>query len=209
MTPPEAIALQEKLGKRVIRKRTFVRVGRVAGVDVSIRNGQARAAVVILQFPSLEPREHATAVRPVEFPYVPGLLAFREIPVILAAFAKLKTRPDLLLVDGQGLAHPRRFGVACHLGVEVDLPAIGCGKSRLVGEHREPAHRRGSRAVLRHDGEIIGSVLRTRDGIKPVYISIGHRIDLPTAVRTILRCCTRYRLPEPIRAAHRTAGGLS
>jgi deoxyribonuclease V len=191
-----------------VRRTTFRRLKLVAGVDISIRNEQARAAIVVLRWPELEPVEQATAVRPVEFPYVPGLLAFREMPSILDAFGRLKKRPDLLLADGQGLAHPRRFGIACHLGVELDLPSIGCGKSRLIGEHREPADRRGTRAALRDKGEIIGSVVRTRAGVKPVYVSIGHRIDLAAAVRIVLRSCTKYRLPEPVRCAHRAAGAI-
>lgn len=206
ITPKAAVALQEELRHRVIRRASSRPIRTVAGVDISVRNDEARAAIVVLKFPAMEPVDRSTAVRPVEFPYVPGLLGFREVPSILDAFAKLRTRPDLLVVDGHGLAHPRRFGVACHVGVELDLPSIGCGKSRLVGEHREPGARRGSRAALRHKGEVIGSVLRTRDGVKPVYVSIGHRMDLPTAVRTVLRSCSRYRLPEPIRHAHHTAG---
>ncbi|MHC4608006.1 MAG: deoxyribonuclease V [Planctomycetota bacterium] len=208
LTPRRAVALQERRRDRVIRRRTFRNLRRVAGVDISIRNDRARAAVVVLRWPGMEPLEIAAAVRPVEFPYVPGLLAFREIPSILDAFRKLKERPDILFVDGQGLAHPRRFGIACHLGVELDLPSLGCGKSRLVGEHRDPAKRRGARATLRHGGEVVGSVVRTRDGVKPVYISIGHRIDLATAVRLVLRACSKYRLPEPIRCAHRAAGAI-
>lgn len=207
MTPREAIALQEHLCDRVIRRRTFRRLQLIAGVDVSVRDEKSRSAVVLLTFPGMEVVESATAERPVKFPYVPGLLAFREVPVILDAFRKLTARPDLLLVDGHGYAHPRRFGVACHLGVELDLPSIGCGKSLFVGEHREPGVRRGARTPLRHRGEAIGAVLRSRDGVRPIYVSIGHRIDLATAVRIVLRCCTRYRLPEPIRAADRTAGG--
>lgn len=207
MTPREAIALQERLRDRVIRRRTFRRIRLIAGVDVSVRNETSYSAVVVLKFPSLEIVESATAERPVEFPYVPGLLAFREVPVLLDAFRKLTARPDLLLVDGHGYAHPRRFGVACHLGVELDLPSIGCGKSLFVGEHRGPGVRRGSQTPLRHEGEVIGAVLRSRDNVRPIYVSIGHRIDLATAVRIVLRCCTRYRLPEPIRAADHTAGG--
>ncbi len=207
MTPREAIALQERMRDRVIRRRTFRRLQRIAGVDVSVRGERSHSAVVVLAYPGMEVVEFATAERPVEFPYVPGLLAFREVPVILDAFRKLTARPDLLLVDGHGYAHPRRFGVACHLGVELNLPSIGCGKSLFVGEHRDPGAKRGSWAPLRHAGEVIGSVLRSREGVRPIYISIGHRIDLAAAVRIVLRCCTQYRLPEPIRAADHTAGG--
>ena len=188
----------------------MTRLKRVAGVDVGVRNGRVQAAVAVLAYPSLEPLATATAVRPVEFPYVPGLLAFREVPAILDAFERLAAgggpAPQLLLVDGHGYAHPRRFGVACHVGVELGLPALGCGKSRLVGEHREPGSRRGSRCRLTDRGEVIGTVLRTRDRVRPVYVSVGHRIELGDAVRVVLGCARRYRLPEPIRAADRAAG---
>jgi deoxyribonuclease V len=174
-------------------------------VDISVKD-RARAAIVVMSFPGLKVVERVTAERPIEFPYVPGLLAFREIPSILDAFARLSTRPDLLLVDGHGYAHPRRFGIACHLGVELDLPSIGCGKSLFVGEHAEPGRRRGSRTPLRREGETIGSVVRTRDGVRPIYVSVGHRIGLAAAVRIVLACCARYRLPEPIRFADMLAG---
>lgn len=206
LTPKEAVVRQRELADRVIRRTTFERVEVVGGVDISVRGGRARAAVVLLSYPRLELVETRTAVRPLDFPYVPGLLAFREVPSILDAFDRLEGRPDVILVDGHGLAHPRRMGIACQLGVELDLPTIGCGKSRLVGEHRAPGVRRGCRTRLTHKGEVIGTVLRTRDGVKPVFVSIGHRVDLETAERTVLRCAKRYRLPEPIRAADRAAG---
>lgn len=201
-----AVARQEELRGRVVTECRFDAVETVAGVDVGIQGDRARAAVVVLELRTLEVVDQASAVRPVEFPYIPGLLAFRELPGILDAFERLRTRPDLLLVDGHGLAHPRRFGVACHVGVELDLPAIGCGKTRFVGEHKEPGPRKGSRRALLERGEVIGQVLRTRDRVRPIYVSLGHRIDLPSAVRYVLRCCSRYRLPEPIRAADRLAG---
>jgi deoxyribonuclease V len=138
---------------------------------------------------------------------VPGLLTFREAPLILAAFEKLKVAPDLVIVDGQGIAHPRRIGLASHLGLCLGLPTIGCAKSRLCGEHEMPGFEAGSYAELRDNGEVIGVVLRTRAGVKPVYVSIGHLIDLPSAVRTVLDCCRGYRLPEPTRLAHQAAGG--
>ncbi len=175
LSPSDAVVLQRELASRVVRANAFGEVATIAGVDTSIRNERVHAAICVFAFPSLEPLETRTSIRPVEFPYVPGLLAFREIPALLEAFEKLRERPDFLLVDGHGLAHPRRFGIACHLGVELDLPAIGCGKSLLVGEHREPAERRGSRTRLCHQGEVIGSALRTRTAVKPVYVSIGTR----------------------------------
>ncbi len=176
----------------------------VAGADVSYDRGSPVlfAAVVLLDAGSLEPVEAAGVCERARFPYVPGYLSFREIPAVLAAFAKLKGRPDLLVCDGQGRAHPRRFGLACHLGVLLDLPTLGCAKSRLVGRHREPGVRRGAHVQLRDGGEVIGEVVRTREGVKPVYVSVGHRITLATARRQVLRLAPRTRLPEPIRAAH-------
>lgn len=207
-TPKEAVALQRRLAERVVRRTTFASVELVAGVDISVRRGHALAAVVVLRFPSMEPVETATAVRPAEFPYVPGLLAFRELPAIVDAYERLEHEPDVLLVDGHGQAHPRRMGIATHLGLELDRPTIGCAKSLLVGEHREPGPRRGARAQLRHRGEVVGHVLRTRDAVRPVYVSIGHRVDLETATRLVLRCCKGYRLPEPTRAADHAAGRI-
>ncbi len=204
--PSEAVALQRELAARVVRRNDFGELHTVAGADTSIRNGHVFAAICVFSFPELEPLESASAVRAVEFPYVPGLLGFREVPALVEAFERLRVRPDFLLVDGHGLAHPRRFGVACHLGVELDLPSIGCGKSLLVGEHRQPAGRRGSRTRLVHRGEVVGTVLRTRAGVKPIYVSLGHRFDLPTAVGLALACTKGFRLPEPIRAADRAAG---
>lgn len=206
LTTAEAIKIQEKLRARVIERTTFDKVELVGGVDVSVRKGVCRAAVVTLTFPGLEIVDHATAAMPSPFPYVPGLLAFREVPVIIKAFEKLKTSPDVLIVDGQGIAHPRQFGVASHLGVELDKPAIGCAKSRLVGEHKEPGIRRGAKTALKYKGDTVGFVMRTREGVKPVFISIGHRISLEDAARIVMRCVTKYRLPEPVRAAHRIAG---
>ncbi len=209
ITTGKARELQHKLAKMVIKRTTFSNINVAAGIDVSIRNNRAIAAIIAMSVPKLEVLEKAVAVRPVEFPYVPGLLAFREAPVIFEAFDKLKTAPDILVVDGQGYAHPRRVGLACHVGVELDLPSIGCAKSRLTGTHKEPGQKRGSRVALKDKNETIGAVVRTRENVKPVYISIGHRIDLDTAVKLILRLCSRYRLPEPIREAHKTAGSVA
>jgi deoxyribonuclease V len=143
-----------------------------------------------------------TAVGDTRFPDVPGLLSFRESPIVLEAFAKLKTRPDALMLDGHGYAHPRRFGLACHVGVWLDLPTLGCAKSRFIGSHREPGKRPGGTAALRDDGEVIGRVVRTKLGVKPVFVSVGHRIDLAGAVRLVLASCKGYRVPEPTRQAH-------
>ena len=176
----------------------------VAGADVSYDRGSPAlyAAVVVLDAESLEVVDVAHATTRAEFPYVPGYLSFRELPPLLAAFERLRLRPDLVLCDGHGRAHPRRFGLACHLGVALDLPTIGCAKSRLVGEHREPSARRGAHTALRDGRAGIGEVLRTREGVAPVYISIGHRVSLTTARRLVLRFTPRFRVAEPIRAAH-------
>ncbi len=207
VTPAAARALQEALRGRVVLRDQLGAVGCVAGVDVGFEQGNTitRAAVVLLSFPGLECIEYAVARRPTCFPYVPGLLSFREIPAVLEALAQLQGRPDLLLCDGQGIAHPRRFGIAAHLGVLCDIPAIGVAKSRLVGSHGTLPDQRGAWVPLRDGGEIIGAVLRTRCGVKPLFISPGHRISLPTAVRFVLACTTRYRLPETTRWAHRLA----
>jgi deoxyribonuclease V len=180
------------------------RLERVAGADVSYDRASPLlfAAVVVLDARSLEVVEVAAVTARASFPYLPGYLSFRELPPLLEAFAKLRARPDLVLCDGHGRAHPRRFGFACHLGVALDVPAIGVAKSRLVGEHREPGLRRGAHVALRADGEVIGEVLRTRPGVKPVYVSVGHRVSLATARQLVLRFSPRYRVPEPIRAAH-------
>jgi deoxyribonuclease V len=209
LTPKEAMALQEKLRTRVERADRLGPVRRVCGIDVGFEENGAvtRAAVVLLSFPGLEPLESAVARRKTSFPYVPGLLSFREIPAVLDALDRLKTAPDLLLCDGQGIAHPRRCGLASHTGLVANLPSIGVAKTRLIGEHREPPDRRGAWTPLRDDGETIGAVLRTRAGVKPLYVSIGHRVSLATAIRYVLACCTRYRLPETTRHAHRLASG--
>lgn len=162
----------------------------------------------MLSYPELEIVEVAVEQAALIFPYVPGLLSFRETPVLAAAFAKLRSPFDLLLVDGQGYAHPRRFGIACHLGLLLDVPAIGCAKSRLVGEHETPDVEAGSRVDLLDHGERIGGVLRTRAGVSPLYVSVGHRIGQRQSEAWVLRCCRGYRLPEPARIAHQAAGGL-
>jgi deoxyribonuclease V len=172
---------------------------------VGFRNGLARAAVSVLDYPGLDLVDQAIALRPTEFPYVPGLLSFREAPAVLDAIGTLRIAPDLLLVDGQGIAHPRRFGIACHLGVLTDLPSIGVAKSRLVGTYDDPGSTRGDWSPLMDREEIIGAVLRTRPNVKPLFVSIGHRITLETAIAWVMACCTRYRLPQTTRQAHRLA----
>jgi deoxyribonuclease V len=209
VSPPEAIAIQQKLRGLVqlAWQPTSSDVRRVAGVDVSVKKGLCRAAAVVLSLPELEPLDVTTAQEPASFPYIPGLLSFREGPVVLKALDRLRVKPDLLIFDGQGVAHPRRLGIAAHVGVLVDWPSVGCAKSRLCGQHDAPQAEKGHFALLRDDDEIIGAVVRTRARVRPVYVSVGHRIDLDRAIACVLGCCTRYRLPEPIRWAHRAAGG--
>ncbi len=209
VAPAEARAIQERLRGRVERSDRLGAIVHVAGVDVGFEGGGkiTRAAVVVLDFPSLQPVDSALARRPTTFPYVPGLLSFREIPAVLKALEQLRISPDLLLCDGQGIAHPRRFGLASHLGVICDLPSIGVAKTRLIGEYAPVPDRRGAWQPLLDGEEVIGAVLRTRVGVKPVFISTGHRVSLESAVRIVLDCTPRYRLPETTRCAHRLASG--
>lgn len=204
-----ARAIQLALRAHVVTQDRLGPVCYVAGIDVGFEQaGQvARAAVVVLNFPELTPHAQAQARCKTTFPYVPGLLSFREVPVVLAALDKLKTPPDLLLCDGQGFAHPRRFGLACHIGVLTDLPAIGVAKTRLLGTHAEVAPTRGAWQPLLDRDEVIGAVLRTRSNTRPLYVSIGHRVCLATAIDYVLACSPRYRLPETTRLAHRLASG--
>ena len=180
----------------------------IAGVDISGPNsaGLARGAAVVLTYPGLQLADQSVVEAPLRFPYMPGLLSFRESPLVLDALERLTIVPDLILMDGQGLAHPRRFGLACHIGLLVDLPTIGCAKSRLWGTHRMPEGERGAYADLTDGGEIIGVVLRTKLNTKPIYVSIGHKIDLKAALKWTLSCCRGYRVPEPTRYAHLAAG---
>lgn len=207
--PEEAVLLQRKLAPQVVRRDEVGEVRTVAGVDVSApsRRDTVRGAVVVLRYPELEVLEVAVAEGRVPLPYIPGLLSFRESPVLLQAFARLRTQPDLLLVDGQGIAHPRRFGIASHLGLLLNLPSIGCAKSRLVGQHTTPGPNPGDYVEMTHGGEVIGVVLRTKAGAAPLYVSIGHRVDLEAAIRWTLACCRGHRLPEPTRLAHLAAAG--
>ncbi len=209
VTPAEARQIQEAVRSRVSRRngKELKRIQYVAGVDCALRNNHAIAAVPVLDFNTLELVDLAIVEKPLVFPYVPGLLTFRECPAILAAMETLAVKPDLVMVDGQGIAHPRRIGIAAHLGVLLDKPTIGVAKSRLIGTHDEPYHTAGCYTDLWDKKDLIGGVLRTRDNCNPLYISIGHKIDLPTAIDLVLECCRGYRLPEPTRFAHQAAGG--
>ena len=212
LTPAEAVSLQRRLAGLVEKGDALPprkALTRVAGVDVGFEDqGRiTRAAVVLLTFPDLVLVESAVARVPTTFPYVPGLLSFREIPAVLAALEGLQCVPDVLLCDGQGYAHPRRFGIACHLGVLTGLPSVGVAKTRLLGRHGEVPAGRGEWCPLSDHDEIIGAVLRSRPGVKPLYVSLGHRVSLATAVELVMACCTRYRLPETTRHAHRLASG--
>lgn len=209
LTPAEAMALQERLRQEVVREDRIGTLRAVAGIDVGFeQQGRvARAAVVVLDYPALQMREKSLARRAVTFPYVPGLLSFREAPVVLDALERLQHLPDLIVYDGHGLAHPRRFGIACHLGLLTDIPTIGVAKRRLVGQHRAVEGRAGAWQPLIDNGETIGAVLRTQAQAQPVYVSIGHRISLETAIELVLRCTRDDRLPEPTRWAHRLASG--
>lgn len=210
VTPAEAVELQNELRKLVERSDRLPAIGDiryVAGVDVGFEDAGrvTRAAVAVLSFPGLNLVESGLVRRPTEFPYVPGLLSFRELPAVLDALSKLRAKPDLVLCDGQGIAHPRRFGIASHLGVLLDLPSIGVGKKRLAGRHEEPPNENGAWTPLLSGKETIGAVLRTRPGVKPVFVSIGHRVSLETAIAVTMACVTRFRLPETTRHAHRLA----
>ena len=203
----EAREIQEKFRSQVVRTSVVHDVSRVAGVDIGFENhGKVtRAAIVVLDFENLTLIEKQIVRAKTSFPYVPGYLSFREIPAALKGFEKLKNTPDLILCDGQGIAHPRRFGLACHLGLWTDIPCIGVAKSRLIGSYQEPASKKGSWKPLMDKEEVIGAVLRTRDNVSPLFISIGHLVDLPTAINYTLRCTTKYRLPETTRWAHKLA----
>lgn len=205
LTPAEAIALQRELAARVRIEPPPGPLRFVAGVDAAFSpdGRQCLAGVVLWDLETGAVCEEHVAAARLRFPYIPGLLSFREAPAILAALRRLRRLPDALLCDGQGLAHPRRFGIACHLGVLLDLPAAGCAKSLLTGTHEPPGRHRGDRAALRDGDQIIGAVLRTRDDVRPVYVSVGHRMTLEGAVELVLRCGRGRRLPEPTRLADR------
>ena len=210
LNPDEAVKIQSALRAQLALQWDGRAVTTVGGVDVDLEDDLARAAIVVLRYPDLAPVEGVTADAPLVFPYVPGLLAFREGPAVLAAWDKLKTKPDLLMFDGQGIAHPRGIGIASQMGLWLERPSIGVAKSRLYGFHADPGLRRGDRAELfdeRDRSRVIGAVLRTRDNVNPLYISPGHLTDLPHSLEFVLKCCIGYRQPEPTRWAHKVAAG--
>lgn len=205
VTPKEAIETQQRLRSQVrIAPIDISKLRTVAGADLSYDKGSdiVYAGIVVLSYPSLELIEQVGVTTRATFPYIPGLLSFRETPALLEAWERLSIFPDALIADGQGIAHPRRFGIACHLGVLLDLPTVGCGKSLLVGRHGPLAEERGSESALVDHGEVVGVALRTRDGVSPVYVSPGHQADIPTAAELVLRCVKNVRLPETTRLAH-------
>ena len=205
----QALEIQRRLAEQVSKRSEVTTPRFIAGVDISTRKGEemASGAVVVLNYPELSIVETRVAQGKLGLPYIPGLLSFRESPLILAACQKLTITPDLILVDGQGIAHPRRLGLASHLGLFLNTPTIGCAKSILCGNHEAPGAEPGSYAEVVDRGEIIGAALRTKLGVKPIYVSIGHKIDLQTAICWVMNCCRGYRLPEPTRLAHLAAGG--
>lgn len=208
VSPGEAVQLQHELAAQIITDQPLAldSFRLVAGVDVSVKEETSRAAVVVLSFPDLQVVEAAHAIRPTTFPYIPGLLSFREGAVIIEAMRQLKSTPEVFVFDGQGIAHPRRIGIASHIGLFVDTPTVGCAKTLLTGKFDPLPDEKGSWVPLTRYKEVIGAVVRTKDKVKPVYVSVGNRATLETSIDLVLRCTTRYRLPETTRAAHISAG---
>jgi deoxyribonuclease V len=210
LSPREARLLQGDLAPRIVSgpPLDLSRVRYVAGADVSTQGERGYAIVAVLSFPGLSVVEVRGFEAPLEFPYVPGLLGFREVPLVVGALEQVKSNVDVIILDGHGLAHPRSLGLASHTGLFLDVPTVGCAKSRLVGEHQEPGREKGSVTDLVYRNKVVGKVVRTRTGVSPVYVSIGNRIDLEGAVDLVLACCTKYRLPETTRCAHNAANRL-
>lgn len=202
VSPQKAIKIQKDLKSNVSLKKSFSKIDKIAGVDVSYYQNKMIAGVIIFEFPNLKTIERQSFISPENFPYIPGLLTFREGPSLLAAFKKVKNEPDIILFDGQGIAHPRRMGIATHLGLFLDKPTIGCAKSRLSGEYTSIGDEKGDYVLLKEDKEILGVVLRTRKRVKPIFVSPGHKIDLPNSIEITLKCTGKYRVPIPVRDAH-------
>lgn len=203
LSPPEAIKLQNKLRQKIELKKWQSRLRLIAGVDASFKKGKAIGAVVVLDYPGFKIIEQVRQVSRISYPYIPGLLTFREGPVIEKCFKSLKNKPDIIVFDGQGIAHPRNMGIATHMGILLDKPTVGCAKTWLYGNYEEPKSKRGTFSYLfDRKRKKIGAVLRTKDMIKPVFVSPGHKMDIDSSIRLILMCTGRYRLPEPLRLAH-------
>jgi deoxyribonuclease V len=208
LTPQEAAQVQKELRERLVLAWDDRPIATIGGVDVSVKTETARAAIVVISYPELTPLEASVADAPLVFPYIPGLLSFREGPAVLLAWSKLRNKPDLLMFDGQGIAHPRGIGIAAQMGLWLERPTIGVAKSRLYGRHEEVGPKRGDRAdLVNKNGSVIGTVLRTREKTNPLYVSPGHLMDVEHVTQFVLDCCTGYRLPEPTRWAHKVAGG--
>ena len=209
VSPSEATKIQKELREQIVVEKIFENFSKIAGVDISFskKKDEATSGVIVFSFPELAVIEKRVVTTEVKFPYIPGLLAFREGPGVLSVFDKLETEPDLIVFDAQGIAHPRGIGLASHMGLILDKPSIGCAKSRLCGEYEEPEEKQGSFSYLKKDGKILGAVLRTRERINPIFVSIGHKIDLETCIEIVTQCCRGYRLPEPTRQAHLLVGG--
>ncbi len=208
LAPKEAIQVQKDLASRIITNQeiNLSKIKTIAGVDVSVKQNVSQAAVVVLTYPDLEPVEVIRAKKPTLFPYIPGLLTFREGPVLEDAFSQLQHEPDVFIFDGMGQIHPRKMGIASHMGLWLDKPTIGCGKTHFIGDYATPDITKGSYSNLIYKGEQLGVVLRTRTNVKPVYISVGHRAELSSAIDLIMSVTPKYRLPRPIRLAHNAAG---
>lgn len=210
LPPRDAIDLQTQLASQIVLEDDPGEIRTVAGADMSIdtRTGTGFGGVIVFEFPSLREIERVSASGPLTFPYIPGLLSFREGPILLEAFEKLRNTPDVILFDGQGIAHPRRLGIACHLGLILNQPSIGCGKSLLCGTYKEPGPLKGDMTPLEDHGAVVGAVLRTRDRVRPVFISPGHRISPARAIKIVLQCTDGYRIPKPTRLADQFVGSI-
>uniref|UniRef100_A0A7C6ED65 Endonuclease V n=1 Tax=candidate division WOR-3 bacterium TaxID=2052148 RepID=A0A7C6ED65_UNCW3 len=203
--PKEFIVRQRDIAEKIVLKDQFEKIELVGGADVAFDKRFAYGAFVVLSFPELKLIEQVSSKIKITFPYIPGFLSFREEPAIVTAYKLLKNKPDIILFDGQGIAHPKRAGLACALGITLDRPTIGCAKTRLIGEYTEPPKTKGSFSLLLDNEQIIGYVLRTKDNTRPIFVSPGHKVSLITAKRIVLACCTKFRIPEPLRYAHSLA----
>ena len=210
VSPKEAIEIQKRLKQKVRIEPLQKEVKYIGGADISFNRGESTvyATIVVLRLSDLEEVERSLVVGTIDFPYIPGLLSFREVPILWEAWQQLKQKPDVLVLDGHGIAHNRRFGVASHFGILADVPTIGCAKKIFVGTHQELSEEAGNMVGIYDENELLGAVLRSRSKVKPIYISVGHRITLPDALRIMQQCITKYRLPEPTRQAHLIANEL-